>query len=95
MFYTLSALVEDYIPHVFLYYGVVHLVLLISILATCELNRAADWKKILFALPLLAYNYGTTLLMTGNDDAPRFFYYTVLIVPVILIVFYRKEDLSA
>ncbi len=95
VFYTLSALVEDFIPHVFLYYGVVHLVLFISILATCELNRAADWKKILFALPLLVYNYGTTLLMTGNDDAPRFFYYTVLIVPVILIVFYRKEDLSA
>ena len=79
-------------PHLFLFYGVVALVVMVSILAKCNLGVFHDWKKIFFAVPLFSYNFGSALLLTGYDDSPRFFYYTVLIVPVILVLFYKMEE---
>ena len=45
---------------------------------------------ILFAIPLLAYDFGTALLLTGSNDSPRYFYFTVLILPVLLVFFYMN-----
>ena len=78
-------------PHVFEYLGVLHLVLLLSVLAKCDLKRLNDWRKILFVAPIFIYNYGTTLLLTAFSDAPRFFNYTYLVFPILLMILFRKE----
>jgi len=71
--------------------GFVHLIILISALSKCRLNRLKDWKKLLFVIPMFAYNYGTTLLLTGAEDAVRFFFYTALILPILLVFIYSKD----
>ena len=90
-FFTIRGFVKDYCPHLFLYYGVAVLLVIISVCSKSRLGKLKDWKKILFAIPLLAYNFGTALLMSGYNDGPRYFYITVLVVPILLIFFYRKE----
>ena len=91
-FYAYHSLIEDFFPHIFLYLGVAVLIVIITMLSKCRLSSLKDWKKILFALPVLTYNFGTALLLTGFNDCPRFFSYTVFIVPLILIFFLRKEE---
>ncbi len=83
--------ITKFLPHVFLYYGAAHLVLVLTVLAKCRLNRLRDWKKILFVLPVFCYNYGTAVLLSGYDDIPRFFYYTLPVLPVLLLFFFREE----
>ena len=58
-------------PHLFMYVGVLHLILLVSILAKCKLNKWNDWKKIFFVLPLVFYNFGSALLLTDASDSSR------------------------
>ncbi len=82
--------VMEFFPHIFLYYGVAYLVLITSLLATCNLRSGPDWKKILFVAPLFCYSYGSSLLLTTKGDACRFFFCTVLLLPVLLVFFYRK-----
>lgn len=91
-FYYQRLIVQKVLPHVFLFYGVAALLVVISVCSKCRLGKLKDWKKVLFAIPLLAYNFGTALLLTGSNDCPRYFYYTVLILPVLLVFFYRKEE---
>lgn len=78
----------------FSYYllGLIHLVLIITILAKFKINKSLNWKKLLFVAPMFCYNYGTTLLLTGVDDAARFFYYTYLIAPLLLVFIFKKEE---
>lgn len=91
-FYGTRLLVRQFCPHIFLYYGVAILAVIVSICSKLSLRRLKDWKVILFALPLLAYDFGTSLLLTGSNDSPRYFYCTVLIVPVLLIFFYINDS---
>lgn len=84
--------VSDLLPHVFLYLGVMHFILILAILSKNRLNRLNDLKKIFFVLPVFAYNYGTTLLLTGMNDAPRFFFYTFMLMPCLLIILLQEED---
>lgn len=83
--------VSDAFPHVFLYLGVMHLLLIVSILAKCRLNRFRDWKKIFLIAPVFFYNGGSTFLLSGVSDGSRFFFYTFLAVPILLIILFRKE----
>ena len=92
LLYSMRAFSQDFLPHVFLYYGVFDLIVILSVLAKCRLNKGKDWKILLFSWPLLVFNFGTSLLLTGNSDSPRFFYYTVVILPVLIIFFYREEE---
>ena len=87
----ISADFNNLFPHLFMYIGVMHLVLLISILAKCRLNKWCDWKRFLFVLPLFIYNFGTTLLLTASGDSSRFFYYTFILMPVLLVFLYKNE----
>ena len=92
-FYGSRLFVRQFCPHIFLYYGVAILAVIVSVCSKLSLRKLKDWKVILFALPLLAYDYGTSLLLTGSNDCPRYFYCTVLIVPVLLVFFYiNRED---
>ena len=87
---TYNFFVQDLFPRIFLFYGVLHLVVVISALAKSSLSSVSDWKTLLFPLPMFLYNYGTSLLLTGNDDSPRFFFYSVLLFPILLIFFYSE-----
>ena len=84
--------INRWLPWIFMYIGSMHLVLLISALAKCRLNKWKDWKKILLILPVFLYNFGTALLLTSASDSSRFFYYTFLILPVLLVFLYKKDD---
>lgn len=88
--YSYRNFVRDFFPHIFLYYGVADLLIIITIFSKCGYR---NWRKALFALPLLSYNFGSSLLLTGDIDCPRFFYYTVLILPSVLVIFYKREDM--
>lgn len=79
------------LPHLFMYTGSMHFILLLSILSKCKLNRWMDWKKILFIIPVLLYNFGTMFLLTGADDSGRFFYYTFLLMPVLIAFLYKEK----
>ena len=83
--------ITRFLPHVFLYYGAAHLLLILTVLAKCRLNRLRDWKKILFVLPVFCYNCGSALLLSGYTDIPRLFFYTMLILPILLLFFFREE----
>lgn len=87
-----NCFINDFFPRIFLYYGTAHLLVVASILAKCSLKRRKDWGKVLLALSMFVYNYGTSLLLTSCGDSPRFFYYSVLILPFILVFLYRKEQ---
>lgn len=79
-------------PHLFMYFGAAHFLLIASVLAKCKLNSLKDWKKILFIIPVFAYNYGTTLLLSGVNDSMRFFFYTFTLIPLFLVFLYKKDD---
>ena len=79
------------LPHLFMYVGSMMLVLILSLLAKCRFNKWVDWKKMFFALPVLFYNFGTMLLLTGAADSARFFYYTFLTVPLLAILFFTDN----
>ena len=70
-------------------YGVGIFVILALILSRLRFKSWQTWKKVFFAFPLLIYDFGTALLLTGLDF--RFFWVTYLAVPV-LIVFLLIRD---
>ena len=88
--YALSA--SQMFPHLFMYLGVMHLVLVVSILAKCSLKKWEDWKRILFVLPVFIYNFGSALLLTGVDDTSRFFLYTFPVTPFLLLFCYKNNE---
>lgn len=80
-----------FFPHLCVYTGFMHFILIMSILSKCKLNKWMDWQKILFIIPVFSYNFGTMLLLTGAGDSSRFFYYTFLLMPVLLAFLYKGE----
>jgi hypothetical protein len=86
-----TVLCINFLPHLFMYVGAMHLILIFSILSKCKLNKRRDWKKVFFIIPVFAYNFGTMLLLTGADDSSRFFYYTFLLMPSLLAILHKKE----
>lgn len=49
--------------------GIINLIVVLGILSKFDIHT---WKKSFLCIPLLVYNFGTMLLLTGNDV--RFFY---------------------
>ncbi|MBO4872303.1 MAG: hypothetical protein J5496_02690 [Lachnospiraceae bacterium] len=89
--YQYSQLAGIVAPHLFYCLGAMHLLILAAVLAKCRFRKKEDLKKLCLALPLLIYNFGTALLMTGAEDACRFFFYTYFVTPLLLILFFRKD----
>ena len=58
--------------------GVINLIILICLLAKFK------FKKLFLALPLFTYNFGTMLLLSGEDF--RFFYYSLAIMPALILI---------
>ena len=84
--------IKDFFSYPFLHLGFLHLILIVSILSKCKLNKIKDWKGILFIVPVFTYNFGTTILLTGIDDATRFFFYTFILIPTLLVFLYRNNE---
>jgi hypothetical protein len=82
------------LDYLFFYIGTMQLLVVAAVLATKKLNDINDIKKVLFCIPLFAYNIGTSLLLTGISDIHRFFYYSFLIAPIIVLTICgeRKEN---
>ncbi len=83
--------INRWLPFLFVYVGVMQLILLVSILAKCRLRTKEGWLKAWLILPVFAYNIGTSFLLTDARDASRFFYYTFALMPILLAILYRKE----
>ena len=79
-----------FFPHLCMYIGFMHFILILSILSKCKLDRWMDWKKILFIIPVFSYNFGTMFLLTAAEDSSRFFYYIFLLMPVLLVFLYQE-----
>lgn len=73
--------------HVFWCIGVLNLAVIIFILARLDFSKLSGWKRMCLALPMLTHNFGTMLLLSGNDF--RYFYCSFLVVPLILLVLLR------
>lgn len=82
----------EILGYAFAYLGVMHLLLIASVLSKCKLSRRADWKRILFILPVFAYNFGTSLLLTGAEDIQRFFMYTFPVTPLLLLFIFHQNN---
>lgn len=69
--------------------GIVSVVVLMAILCKCRFTEKEDWKKILFGISVLSYNFGTMLLLSGNDF--RYFYLDFPICPIVLLLLFGKK----
>ena len=76
--------------HIFAYVGVLNIAVMILILAKMKFNRASDWKKICFALPMLIHNYGTMLLLP--DIESRYFYAAYPVFPLVVLLLLSEHD---
>ena len=83
----------NYLRHI----GVSILLILLPMLAKCDLWSRRDWQRILIAFSLLCYDFGTMLLLTGPDY--RFFCVSLLCSPILAVLMLynndEKEKLSA
>lgn len=71
------------------YIGTTVILMLAFILGRCSFSRKADLKKILLCIPILVYDFGTMLLLTGPDS--RFFFVNFLVYPLVLILMLDKS----
>ena len=93
--YQYSQLAGILAPHLFYCIGAMHFLILAAALAKCRFRKKEDRKKLCLVLPLLIYNFGTALLMTGAEDACRFFFYTWFVTPLLLILYFKKDEQPA
>ncbi|MBR0220756.1 MAG: hypothetical protein IJQ63_03200 [Synergistaceae bacterium] len=63
--------------------GLINLIILICLIAKFK------FKKLFLALPLLIYNFGTMLLLSGADF--RFFYYSIAIMPALVLMLLNEN----
>ena len=66
--------------------------MLAFMLGRSRLNSGSDWKRLHQCLPIFVHDYGTMLLLTGDDL--RFFYLTYLLCPVIILLMLRKNEFA-
>lgn len=71
------------LKYLFWYIGVVNVLLIAAGLCKCRFHEKREWNKILFVLPILVYNFGTMLLLSGNDF--RYFYLNYPMCPIVLL----------
>lgn len=74
---------------IFWYIGVMNLILITAALSKLWFRRKEEWKRILMVLSMLLYNFGTMLLLSGDDF--RLFYYSFVITPALLLLVLREK----
>lgn len=73
--------------------GVVLFVLLVAILSRLKFNSWESWKKSFISIPILCYDFGTMLLLTGPDS--RLFLITFLVAPLMIVYALSTEGTKA
>ena len=76
------------LENVFYFIGMLDLILIAGSLT--RVMRWSDMLKAVHALPILCYNFGTSLLLTGYDY--RFFYYTYPVFLPFIFLILRREN---
>ena len=69
--------------------GVINLIVITAALSKLRFRVKAEWKRILPVLSMLMYNFGTMLLLSGEEI--RLFFYTFPVMPVLLLLVLREE----
>ena len=64
--------------------GFALLMLVIAVLSRLGWSSLKDWKKIIPCIPIIAYAFGTILLLSGHDA--RFFYIVFTVSPIVFIM---------
>ena len=77
-------LVSESILKYFRIFGVALLFMTIAIVGKSNFKSFDDWKRILLCLPIYTYDFGTMLLLSGDDS--RFFYITFLVAPLVGVI---------
>lgn len=80
------------LQYLFLHIGMTILAMIAFVLFKTDFKSPVDWKRILFFIPIFAYDFGTMLFLTGPDN--RFFYVNWFICPLIILIFGRKTVCS-
>ena len=65
-------------------------IMLSAILATTNFRKKEDIKKLFLYFPIFFYNFGTMLLLSGNDN--RFFLVSFFICPVVTTLALMKKN---
>ncbi len=73
---------------IFWYVGAMNLLLITAALARFK-PRKSEWKRILPVLSMLMYNFGTMLVLSGDEI--RLFYFTFPVTPVLFLLVMREE----
>lgn len=66
------------------YFGFCGFTIFVIILFIISKNSRKDWRKILLCTPILFYDFGTMILLTGPET--RFFYVNFVVYPVIVVL---------
>lgn len=83
--------VMDSLLDVLFSYNGIHLLALILCTLFVFAKKGKGWKAMCIALPLLAYSFGTMLLLCGPTY--RFFHFnSVIFVPLCLLLFVERDD---
>ena len=77
---------------IFWYLGAMNLLLITAALSKLWFRRKSEWKRILAVLSVLCYNFGTMLLLSGDDF--RLFYYSFVVTPVLLLLIMREKRIT-
>ena len=80
-----------FFPHIFLYIGFMHLLLLSSSILRFKSKNRSSISLLLIILPIFTYNFGTMLLMTDCHDMSRFFHYVFLVMPIIMLYVFSSK----
>ena len=80
-----------FMPHLFLYLGSMHLILLTSTLSKFNIKNRSSISLLLIILPIFIYNFGTMFLLSDCHDVTRFFHYTFILMPIILMYIFNEK----
>ena len=80
-----------FMPHLFLYLGSMHLILLTSTLSKFNKKNRSSISLLLIILPIFIYNLGTMFLLSDCHDVTRFFHYTFILMPIILMYIFNEK----
>ena len=91
LYTTYADKIFQYVPAVFMYLGIMHLILVIALLAKVKLKRRGDLAKLSIVLSVFCYNFGSGLLLSDWQDIFRFFFYTFPLMPVLLLIIFCNQ----
>lgn len=79
----------NWFTSIYWYIGVFNLILIAFTLAKIRWKKKFELRRLLTVLSVLIYNFGTMVLLSGNDF--RFFYFSFLTAPIVLLVLLRDN----